>query len=186
MAFPALAVQQFTFENHSVRTILKDGEPWFVAQDVCSALKLQNVTQAIERLDEDERSMFNIGLNERDKFDSRVSEINIISESGMYTLVLRCRDAVKPGTLPHRFRKWVTSEVLPQIRKTGSYQPSVPVNRQPPKFRYIITMTVQDFVTGKTETFKGGANKPEEIITGTARRFGMHIYDMVTTPVTAF
>ena len=154
MAFPALAVQQFTFENHSVRTILKDGEPWFVAQDVCSALKLQNVTQAIERLDEDERSMFNIGLNERDKFDSRVSEINIISESGMYTLVLRCRDAVKPGTLPHRFRKWVTSEVLPQIRKTGSYHqqpthqneltiPSAPLN-------YNIMVSIENGVAVRT------------------------------------
>ena len=45
----------------------------------------------------------------------------LVSESGMYTLILRCRDAVKKGSVPHRFRKWVTSEVLPQIRKTGSY-----------------------------------------------------------------
>ena len=45
----------------------------------------------------------------------------IISESGLYTLILRCRDAVTPGTIPYRFRKWVTSEVLPQIRKTGRY-----------------------------------------------------------------
>lgn len=50
--------------------------------------------------------------------------MNIISESGMYTLILRCRDAVKKGSVPHRFRKWVTAEVLPQIRKTGSYTKS--------------------------------------------------------------
>lgn len=173
-----LAVTPFTFENHEVRTLLKNGEPWFVAQDVCVALKIQNVTQAVEKLDDDERSMFNIG---------RQGSVNIINESGMYFLTIRCRDAVKPGTLPHRFRKWVTSEVLPQIRKTGSYQAtSVPAKRQPPKFRYIITMTVQDFVTGKTGTFKGGANNPDEIINGTARRFGMHIFDMAVAPVTAF
>lgn len=47
--------------------------------------------------------------------------MNVISESGLYTLILRCRDAVTPGTIPYRFRKWVTSEVLPQIRRTGRY-----------------------------------------------------------------
>lgn len=99
-----------------------NGESWFVAQDVCAALQIQNVTQSIEKLDDDERSMFNIGLSHRDMFDNRVQQINIISESGMFTLVLRYRDAVKQGTLPHRFRKWVTSEVLPSIRKTGKYE----------------------------------------------------------------
>lgn len=175
------AVTPFIFESHKIRTITMNGEPWFVAADVCSALKLSNPTKSVAALDDDEKALTSIqGLSRGNE------QANIISESGLYFLTIRCRDAVKPGTLPHRFRKWVTSEVLPQIRKTGSYQPSAPANRQPPKFRYIITMTVQDFVTGKTETFKGGANKPEEIITGTARRFGMHIYDMVTTPVTAF
>lgn len=105
-------VVPFTFESHCIRAINRDGEPWFIAQDVCSVLGIQNVTQAIERLDDDERSMFNIG---------RQGDANIINESGMYTLVLRCRDAVKKGSVPHRFRKWVTAEVLPSIRKTGTY-----------------------------------------------------------------
>ncbi|HCB1493702.1 TPA: hypothetical protein MYO85_002053 [Citrobacter braakii] len=115
------SVVPFTFESHSIRAINRDGEPWFIAQDVCSVLGIQNVTQAIEKLDDDERSMFNIGLEQRPMFDNRVKEIGIISESGMYTLVLRCRDAVKKGSIPHRFRKWVTAEVLPSIRKTGTY-----------------------------------------------------------------
>ncbi|WP_180558854.1 BRO-N domain-containing protein, partial [Arsenophonus endosymbiont of Apis mellifera] len=122
MTLPTLAITPFYFENHQVRTIIINGELWFVAQDVCTTLQIQNVTQAIEKLDDDERSMFNIGLRHREMFDNRVQEINIISESGMYTLVLRCRDAVKQGTLPHRFRKWVTNEVLPSIRKTGKYE----------------------------------------------------------------
>ncbi|ELY4491965.1 hypothetical protein SNQ49_004130 [Cronobacter malonaticus] len=102
----------FRFGDSEIRVIDKSGEPWFVAQDICAALKIQNVTQAIERLDEDERSMFNIG---------RQGEANIVSESGMYTLVLRCRDAVNKGSVPHAFRKWVTAEVLPAIRKHGAY-----------------------------------------------------------------
>lgn len=112
----------FKFESvNPIRSIIIDGQPWFVAQDVCSALRIQNVTQALEKLDDDERYMFNIGHEHRAIFDSRVKEINIISESGLYTLILRCREAVTPGTIPYRFRKWVTGEVLPQIRRTGSY-----------------------------------------------------------------
>ncbi|MFX2630607.1 BRO family protein [Enterobacter chengduensis] len=112
----------FKFEsNDAIRSVLIDGSPWFVAQDVCTALRIQNVTQALDKLDDDERSMLNIGHEHRSIFDKRVKEINIVSESGLYTLILRCRDAVTPGTIPYRFRKWVTGEVLPQIRKTGSY-----------------------------------------------------------------
>ncbi|WP_228351053.1 MULTISPECIES: BRO-N domain-containing protein [Limnobaculum] len=105
-------VVPFTFESHNIRALNINSDPWFVAQDVCSVLGIQNVTQAIERLDDDERSMFNIG---------RQGVVNIVNESGMYTLVLRCRDAVKKGSVPHRFRKWVTAEVLPSIRKNGVY-----------------------------------------------------------------
>ncbi|HGW9581455.1 TPA: Bro-N domain-containing protein [Escherichia coli] len=112
----------FKFESSdAIRSVLIDGSPWFVAQDVCTALRIQNVTQALDKLDDDERSMLNIGHEHRSIFDKRVKEINIVSESGLYTLILRCRDAVTPGTIPYRFRKWVTSEVLPQIRKTGRY-----------------------------------------------------------------
>lgn len=52
--------------------------------------------------------------------------MTVISESGLYTLILRCRDAVTPGTRPHRFRKWVTADVIPAIRRTGSYGPASP------------------------------------------------------------
>jgi hypothetical protein len=62
----------------------------------------------------------------------------------------------------------------------------IPALRQPPKYRYIVSMTVEDFVTGQTETFRGGANTPDEIITGTANRFGMHIFDMMPVPINAF
>ncbi|WGM00540.1 BRO-N domain-containing protein [Arsenophonus nasoniae] len=109
------SVIPFSFENYSVRIIVIDGQPWFVAKDVCKVLELTNPRMSLQALDYDEKdvsSIYTLGGQQN---------MNIISESGMYTLVLRCRDAVKQGTLPHRFRKWVTNEVLPSIRKTGRY-----------------------------------------------------------------
>ncbi|CAJ0683180.1 BRO-N domain-containing protein [Ralstonia holmesii] len=103
----------FNFESHAVRVVLRDGEPWFVAADLCAALHLD--ATAIRKLDEDEK-----GLHSMQTLGGTQS-MAVISESGMYTLVLRCRDAVNPGTVPYRFRKWVTSIVLPAIRKTGQF-----------------------------------------------------------------
>ncbi|MDU4566323.1 MAG: BRO family protein [Haemophilus parainfluenzae] len=105
----------FNFESNSIRTLAIDNEPWFVAKDVCDAIGLTNSRMSLIALDEDEKGVSLIYT------PSGQQEMNIVSESGMYTLILRCRDAVKKGSVPHRFRKWVTSEVLPQIRKTGSY-----------------------------------------------------------------
>lgn len=103
----------FKFESESaIRAVMLDGAPWFVASDVIKALQLTNATMSMKALDDDERSKLNLG---------RQGTANIISESGLYTLILRCRDAVTPGTIPYRFRKWITGEVLPQIRRTGRY-----------------------------------------------------------------
>ncbi|AOX08666.1 hypothetical protein Q5O_09780 [Pseudomonas putida JB] len=105
----------FNFREHQVRTLVIAGEPWFVAADVCRVLEVGNTTQAVQALDEDERSMFNIG---------RQGNANLVNESGLYTLILRSRDAVKKGSKQHAFRKWVTAEVLPAIRKRGRYEDS--------------------------------------------------------------
>lgn len=114
------AVIPFQFQSTTVRTITKDGEPWFVAKDICDVLEIQNVTQALDSLEGDERSMFNIG---------RQGEANIISESGLYALIFKSR---KPEA--KTFRKWVTSEVLPAIRKTGKYaSPSSTARRKGPR-----------------------------------------------------
>lgn len=103
-------IQEFVSKDFgTIRMVVVDNEPWFVAKDVCDILGVQNVTQSMQQLENFERSMFNIG---------RQGEANIISESGFYTLVLRSR---KPIAKP--FRLWVTQEVLPQIRKTGGYIP---------------------------------------------------------------
>ena len=84
-----------------------EGEPWFVAADVCRALGLGNSTVAVARLDEDERSKFNLG---------RQGEATIINEPGLYALVLSSR---KPEA--KAFKRWITHEVIPEIRKTGGY-----------------------------------------------------------------
>lgn len=109
----------FNFESNSIRTLAINNEPWFVAVDVCNALNIANSRDALLKLDEDEKTT--VGLTDSQAGNGAQS-ISIISESGMYTLILRCRDAVKKGSIPHRFRKWVTSEVLPTIRKTGKYE----------------------------------------------------------------
>ena len=110
----------FNFESNSIRTLAINNEPWFVAVDICRALNLSSPSMAIANLDDDEK--YTLSLTEGiEGVGKQVQELNLVSESGMYTLILRCRDAVKKGSVPHRFRKWVTSEVLPQIRKTGSY-----------------------------------------------------------------
>lgn len=99
-----------TFQNEEfgfIRAASIDGEPWFVAKDVCDALELTNPSVAIRSLDEDERAKFNLG---------RQGETNIISEPGFYKLVMRSR---KPEA--KAFQRWVTHEVLPSIRAKGGY-----------------------------------------------------------------
>lgn len=107
----------FNFESNTpIRTVIIDGNPWFIAMDVCKAVGISNNRDALLKLDDDEKNT--VGLTDGNRGNPNTL---IISESGLYTLILRCRDAVTPGTIPYRFRKWVTSEVLPQIRKTGKY-----------------------------------------------------------------
>lgn len=116
MSSHATNIIPFDFEKHPVRATIINGEPWFVASDICRALKLTNTSESLRNLDEDEK-----GISSTDT-PSGVQDMLIVSESGLFTLILRCRDAVKPGTAPHRFRKWVTAEVLPAIRKHGRYE----------------------------------------------------------------
>lgn len=100
-------LQVFNYNSSEVRTVMRDGEPWFVLKDVCVVLGLSNPTAVVERLDKDERAKFDLG---------RQGKTWLINESGLYSVILR---SDKPEAKP--FRKWVTSEVLPTIRKTGRY-----------------------------------------------------------------
>lgn len=116
----------FNFESNSIRTLAINNEPWFVAVDICKALNLSSPSMAIANLDDEK---YTLSLTEGiEGVGKQVQELNLVSESGMYTLILRCRDAVKKGSIPHRFRKWVTAEVLPTIRKTRKYESKTSVN----------------------------------------------------------
>ena len=106
-------LRTFTDERFgSVRTVLRDGEPWFVASDVCRALEVGNPTQALSRLDEDEKSITLIS-NEGIRGNPNMT---IVSEPGLYTLVLGSR---KPEA--KAFKRWITHDVIPAIRKHGGY-----------------------------------------------------------------
>src|SRR5580704_28344 len=102
-------------EHEEFRVFNRDGEPWFVLADVCRSLGIKNTSDAAARLDDDEKGVAQI--------DTRggSQKLRIINESGLYSLILRSE---KPEA--KRFKKWVTSEVLPSIRKTGGYQGKIP------------------------------------------------------------
>lgn len=101
----------FDFEGQAVRVIERDGEPWFVLADVCRVLEIGNPSDAAKRLDDDERDALDI-------IDpmGRPQNATVINESGLYSLILTSRKQAAK-----RFKKWVTADVLPTIRKTGGY-----------------------------------------------------------------
>ena len=101
-------LQIFSNEDFGeVRTVLVDNEPMFCLADVCKALEISNPSKVAQRLDEDERTKLELG---------RAGDTNFVTESGLYAVILR---SDKPNA--KKFRKWVTSEVLPSIRKNGGY-----------------------------------------------------------------
>jgi prophage antirepressor-like protein/phage anti-repressor protein len=114
------------FGGHDLRIMMKDEEPWFVAAEVCAVLDIANHRDAVGKLDDDEKGA--VGLTDA---IGRQQENIIINESGLYTLIQRCRDAIRPGTTAHRFRKWVTREVLPAIHKQGRYETKPSHNTSP-------------------------------------------------------
>jgi prophage antirepressor-like protein len=105
-------VQIFDFEGfRGVRVIIRDGEPWFVAKDVCDILEIENSRDVVaKQLDDDEKGVAKIYT------PGGTQEMNIVNESGLYNLIFRSNKPVARA-----FRKWVTSVVLPSIRKTGRY-----------------------------------------------------------------
>ena len=101
----------FRFESREVRTLLIDDQPWFVASDVSSALQYRDAFNMNRNLDDDEKGTQIVSTPGGDQ------EMLVISESGLYSAILRSRKAEAK-----RFKKWVTAEVLPAIRKHGRYE----------------------------------------------------------------
>ncbi|OFB40197.1 Bro-N domain-containing protein, partial [Klebsiella pneumoniae] len=107
----------FSFESVcNIRMFMINGEPWFVTKDICDALNI-DVTQA--------RKLDKKGWNKKGLYSIQTpggkQELSVVSESGLYIIMLRCKEAMTEGTRAFRFLEWVTGEVLPQIRKTGRY-----------------------------------------------------------------
>lgn len=101
-------LREFSYDGRQVRAVEIGGEPWWVLKDVCDVLGLLNARSVADRLDDDEVSKFDLrGLS---------GESNIINESGLYNVIIR---SDKPEA--RRFKRWVTHEVLPSIRRTGMY-----------------------------------------------------------------
>ncbi|MDR0615191.1 MAG: Bro-N domain-containing protein [Synergistaceae bacterium] len=104
------ALQVFSFEEKQIRVVPKDGQPWWVAKDVCDVLEHSNSRKAIELLDDDEKGVSKVYT------PGGMQDMSVINESGLYALIIRSN---KPEA--KKFRKWVTSEVLPSIRRGGGY-----------------------------------------------------------------
>lgn len=125
------SLQLFTDKGFKIRVLMRLGNPWFVASDACDGLALSNVSEALADLDDDDKlkltkdEIDTLISNEGIKcsVDSRVQSLNLVSESGLYDLIMQSR---KPEA--KAFKRWVTHEVLPSIRKTGKYEthPTVP------------------------------------------------------------
>lgn len=111
---PDTSIQAFDSPEFGQLRVIQDegGEPWFVAKDVCDALELSNVTVALQRLDDDERAKFNLG---------RQGDTNVVNEAGLYTLILGSKKKEA-----HAFKRWVTHDVLPSIRRNGGYMVARP------------------------------------------------------------
>ena len=103
-------LQVFSYNSSEVRTVMRDGEPWFCLKDVCAVLGISKYRDVAARLDPDEREPVRVDTL------GGTQEMVFINESGLYSVILR---SDKPEAKP--FRKWVTSDVLPTIRKTGRY-----------------------------------------------------------------
>ncbi|QMU89421.1 BRO-N domain-containing protein [Weissella cibaria] len=149
-------VQVFNFEQMNVRTVEINDEVWFVAADVANALGLSNVSMSIKALDDDERSKFNLG---------RQGEVNVINEPGLYNFIGSSRK-----TEAKQFMRWVRHEVLPSIRKTGSYQakPMTPMEGNN-------VNTLEWFLDSPAR----GRSYPESLIKKNKRGPGNHRPDLV-------
>ncbi len=113
-----LKFEEFAYTTQKIRMIEIDNEPWFVVKDVCEILGIKNVTDVMKRLDEDEKLRLNLSYEEKHRLDLgfRGKSPWGVNEPGLYTLIACSRK--KEAML---FRRWITHEVLPSIRKTGQY-----------------------------------------------------------------
>jgi prophage antirepressor-like protein len=135
-------LQTFDFKTTPVRALDRGGQPWFVAADVCRVLELSNVTEALRGLDDDELTL------ELLNSDTQGRTMRLVSESGLYALIFKSR---KPEA--KAFRKWVTGEVLPAIRRTGGYAVLTGIGR----IQQVLELAICDLYEGRMSVEKATA-----------------------------
>lgn len=135
-------LQTFDFKTTPVRALDRGGQPWFVAADVCRVLELSNVTEALRGLDDDELT------SELLNSDTQGRTMRLVSESGLYALIFKSR---KPEA--KAFRKWVTGEVLPAIRRTGGYAVLTGIGR----IQQVLELAICDLYEGRMSVEKATA-----------------------------
>ncbi len=144
----------YNFETFPVRVTDREGNPWFVAHDVCKAIRINNSRMAVARLDDDERA--DVSLTDVSSMQKR--KYNIVSESGLYALILR---SDKPEA--RKFRKWVTGEVLPAIRRQGFYEACEATVPSAPEKKPLI-QTVVDMLRSLNERITAREDIPPHIL----------------------
>lgn len=145
----------FTYSDLEVRTVLVDDQPWFVAADVCAVLGIGNARQAVSYLDDDEVCQAPVITNDG---SDRELPTNLINEPGLYSLILRSR---KPEA--KAFKRWITHEVLPAIRKTGRYEatPEVAVASIGRRELALMVIEAEDRATAAEQQLAAVAPKAE-------------------------
>jgi len=116
-------LELFTYQGRQLRTLLIDGEPWFVAADACKALTLRDTSSAMRLVDEDDRRTLHRSDTPQiwEGIAPQVQMLVVVNESGLYSLIFQSeKDAAK------EFRRWLTHDVLPSIRRTGAYSTAIP------------------------------------------------------------
>jgi prophage antirepressor-like protein len=139
--------QLFSFGEEPVRVLMRDGQPWFMAMDVCRVLEIANPWNVVAALEADEK-----GLHSVETLGGR-QEVNIISESGLYALIFKSRKAKAKA-----FRKWVTGEVLPALRTRGSYAlPGADAVSEAEEVKAMVLATLRGLVAGTVDAERGQA-----------------------------
>lgn len=153
------ALTILNFKGAAVRAVTIDGEPWWVAKDVCEVLGIRNSRDAVSRLDDDEK-----GVGKTDTLGGS-QELVVVSEPGLYKLIARSN---KPEA--KAFLRWVTHDVLPSIRQTGSYT-APGVQQAPDRMTQLMDMLAQNLMalTGKSEYMARVATEAAEMATSAQR-----------------
>ncbi|EDK5264326.1 TPA_asm: hypothetical protein G4G51_003727 [Salmonella enterica subsp. enterica serovar Dublin] len=180
---------KLAFHDTKFTPVKRNNKIWLTAVEIAQALgykKSDAVTQIYDRNSDEFRDDMTLILNLSVKGfgnGSSSKDVRVFSLRGAHLIAMFARTPVAK-----EFRRWVLDildkEVSEPVKTPAQSRPAHRYNS--PTFRYIITLTYKDVVTGQEETFRGGANSPDEIIQGTAKRFGMYVTEMIVMPANAY